>query len=442
VQINQPPLETSHNWRQTFTAMMARNFYDGDMNILRPEIDYSGEKPGVVGAEFPLFSYGIAVISKITAYSHWTGRLLNLIITTFGMYCFYLVLLFFFNKRMAFFASFILIISIWFMFARKIMPDTFSVSLTIIAFYYGIMYLTKGRNLLLLLFFIFGTLGVLSKMPAVIIMSVFIPVVFSSSFVKSRRITLMIVGLLMLVLMSLWYFMYVPHLVRVYGNQLFFTRSFSEGFHDIMQMKAETLKRFYFDAFQGYIGFAVFLAGLIFAFYRKQKKIIGMWLVTGLFLIVYIMKTGFVFATHSYYIIPFVPVMALLAGYLLSEIRKPWIAYMLLGFMTIESVANQQHDFFIKPADKVKLNYEAIADRYISQDALVLTNGGQSTTQLYFINRKGWTVSNSQISDQLVDSLVHKGLDYLFLNTCRENPPQPNFELIYTEECISLYAVN
>jgi len=80
--ITNPPLETEHNWRQCFTAMIARNFLEQSPNILYPQIDMSGNQPGFIGSEFPLFNYIIFLAAKIFSYQHWYGRLINMIISS------------------------------------------------------------------------------------------------------------------------------------------------------------------------------------------------------------------------------------------------------------------------------------------------------------------------------------------------------------------------
>ncbi len=443
IHITQPPLESSHNWRQSFTAMMARNFVEGNGNIFTPSVNYNGEKEGIVGAEFPVLSYSIALVSKLTGYQHWTGRLINLIVSTLGVYCFYLLVFQYFNRRMALFSAILLMMSVWLMFSRKIMPDTFSVSLALFSLYFGVNYLKRGKIHHLILFFVFGTLGVLAKMPAAIILSLLVPLVFSKIYQKKYRIILFAGGTLILVLLFFWYFYYVPFLVKTYGNQLFFTRTLSEGLRDIRLFGSDLFNKFSFAAFQGYLGFVAFLAGLILAVIRKQKKILFVFLVSYVFLLVYVVKTGYVFATHSYYIIPFVPVMALIAGYALSEIKPVWIGALLLIIVSAESFANQQHDVNINENEKIKLRYEIIADKYIPKESLVLTNGDMNPQQIYFINRKGWTVTNEELSNkELVNSLKNRGLEFVFLNTCSKGTPDMLNEVVYKEKCIKLYRLD
>lgn len=50
--ITQPPVEVSHNWRQTDVTMIARNYFEGESSLFYPKVDVCGEKSGITGAEF------------------------------------------------------------------------------------------------------------------------------------------------------------------------------------------------------------------------------------------------------------------------------------------------------------------------------------------------------------------------------------------------------
>lgn len=67
--ITNPPLEIGHNWRQSLTNMIARNFLEVDANILYPRIDMAGENTGIIGSEFPFFNYLIKELCQIIIYS-------------------------------------------------------------------------------------------------------------------------------------------------------------------------------------------------------------------------------------------------------------------------------------------------------------------------------------------------------------------------------------
>ncbi|MBL0316581.1 MAG: hypothetical protein IPP69_12655 [Flavobacteriales bacterium] len=87
--ITNPPIEVAHNWRQTTSLMVARNYYQLDHNILYPTIDECGNKRGVIGMEFPLIPYGAYIMSVPLGYDHWYGRLISLMIVSFGIWFFF-----------------------------------------------------------------------------------------------------------------------------------------------------------------------------------------------------------------------------------------------------------------------------------------------------------------------------------------------------------------
>ena len=122
--ITDAPLEMGHNWRQSLTNMIARNFFEVSPNIFYPRIDMAGDLTGILGSEFPFFSYLIFLVAKVFGYDHWYGRLINLVVSSASLYYFFLIVKKYFNVRISFNATIILIVSIWFSFSRKIMPDT------------------------------------------------------------------------------------------------------------------------------------------------------------------------------------------------------------------------------------------------------------------------------------------------------------------------------
>lgn len=135
--------------------------------------------------------------------------------------------------------------------------------------------------------------------------------------------------------------------------------------------------------------------------------------------------------------------MAVFAGYFTSEIKMQWLSVLLVIIVGIESIGNQLHDVNIKPNERYLLKYEAIADAFIPKNALVLTNGEQSTTQLYFIHRKGWITNNENIAnEQYLDSLKQHGLEFVFLNTCRDNTPILLLKQVYNDDCICVYSID
>jgi len=439
--ITNAPLEMGHSWRQTLTNMVSRNLLEVEPALLYPRVDMDGDGTGIIGAEFPAFNYLIYIWYKFFGFNHWIGRLINLVISSIGIYFFYRIVRRFFTQEVAFSAAIILLVSGWFGFARKIMPDTVSVSLVLIGLFYAIRFLDTLKKYNILLFVLFAGLGGLIKMPAVIILSVLIIPVFDNKYEFRQKVILVASGMVVLFVMSWWYFYWVPHLLTEYGYKLFFPRSIAQGFYELYINWFNTLDKFFFASFFSYVGFFFFLVGFYFMIKKKNKLLqVSMLLISSIFFI-FMMKTGDVFSFHSYYIIPYTPLMALLAGYGLSQMKIKW-QYVFLAIISIEAIANQQDDFFIKDSEKCKLNYEQIADDISNKNDLVIVTGGMNPITMYYLHRKGWSVYNDALTDSVkMEDMHKKGAKYVFVDRRQFNGTL-NLKLIKRTDCLDVYDFN
>lgn len=246
--ITHAPLETGHNWRQSLTNMIARNYVEGGAALLYPRVDTAGAATGIIGAEFPFFNWLIYLLALVTGYEHWLGRLVNLLVSTAGLYGYFKLLAELFPKRLAAFATAILGVSIWFAFSRKIMPDTFSVSLVILGLFFAVRFLKTGNAWQLLLFGVLSCLGMLCKIPALSLLS-FLGVMWFLPTLSRKRVWLVaMTAVLAFVPVVWWYFVWVPHLVATYGFPLFFPKTLQQGWLEILPHGYAFLEKFYFSA--------------------------------------------------------------------------------------------------------------------------------------------------------------------------------------------------
>lgn len=418
--ITNPPLEIAHNWRQVTVNMVTRNFLEKDASIIYPRIDMAGEKTGITGMEFPVLNYLSFISAKVFGFQHWYGRLINLIVSSFGLWFFYKLLRKYFSYQLAFNATIILAVSIWFQFSRKIMPDTFSVSLLISSIYYGTQYLEqKSRKynwLYLIISVLLMTIGVLAKLPVGYLLIVYLALFMNKSISLRHKIIFAFASILGLFPVFYWYFIWVPFLVERYGFWHFFMgKGLKEGFLEVINNMGEAISKFYDTALK-FIGFAVFVFGLVVSIVKNDRQIYLLFLLVFLGFTIVMFKGGYTFANHSYYIVPFVPIMAFVAGYGLTQIKKPIIVVVLLSLISIEGIANQQHDFRLKEHDMKLLNLEKDLDQLMSRKDLIVMNSGNFPTPLYFAHRKGWSTTNDQLlNPSFVETIKGKGLKYIVI---------------------------
>lgn len=416
--ITNPPLEIGHNWRQVTGLMVVRNYLEVDANILYPRIDDNNGKTGIIGMEFPSLNYIYFLTSKIFGYTHWYGRLINLIISSLGLFFFYkLICLAGFKERVAFISTIFLSASIWFTFSRKMMPDTYCISLMFIGLYYGLRFIKENKFYQILLYIIVCSLAVLSKIPAGIYFVLLLPFLLNKQFNISRRVILTATSIIPLVLTYIWYFVWNPKLASEYGNWYNSGKPIQTGFIEIIENLGKTLDNFYFDSFSSYIVFSIFISGVFIMFLKKDMRIIITFLLLFLVFVVYIFKSGFYFYHHSYYIIPFVPVMSLVAGYALSLMKNKWVFIAILILGVGESIANQQHDLFVKKSEKYKMSIESIMDSVSHKDDLILINGNGNPQLIYLSHRKGWNCSDEQLSDKAyINTVIDNNCKFIVIN--------------------------
>jgi hypothetical protein len=443
IQITQPPLEIAHNWRQCTGLMVSRNFYEINANIIYPRVDMAGEKTGITGTEFPLFNYLIYLFAKVFGWTDWYGRFINLIVSSFGIYWFSRLVAGYFTRKHAFYASLILLNSLWFAYSRKTMPDTFSISLAMGGLLFALEYLRGGRAWNLFVFFILTLSGLLSKIPAGLVLVVLILPYLDPNIKLGRKV---LVGLLfgaIMVPVSWWYFLWVPYLVKEFGFWHYYMGTgIINGAHEIMSHMDQTLEKFYFPALN-YIGFGLFLIGIVMAFIRKEKRLLQVFGLCFIALIFYMLKAGFAFYHHNYYILPFVPVMALMAGYTLSQVKKPVFRNVLAFAVAVEIIINALPEFRVNSDQKYKLNLESLTATYAKPGDLIAINCGPNPQQIYLAHRKGWNLENGeQLQLNYLNEIKAKGCKVLIINKHEDlKPKELPFKKLSDDADFTVYSL-
>lgn len=419
--IDSPPIEVGHSWRQCLTAMVARNFTEIDPDIRFPRVDMGGAGTGIIGSEFPLLNYLMAWLDQLLGPAYWHGRGIVLVTASIAVYFFYRLVKGLFGREVAFSSSLVLLASSWFEYSRKIMPDVFSISLVLIALFCAWRYVTTGRIAPLVCYVLFAAAGVLGKMPAASLLGILVVPVLDPGLPRLRRGLLALASLFPLAALLSWYFVWVPHLLDTYGYQLYYPRSLATGAMELWHAKGLVLEKFGFQALCSYVGAGTFLVGLVLIAAKRSWRILLGGVAFSMVFFFYMLKTGDVFAQHSYYVLPAVPLIAVLAG--MAAARVPvkfrWLVLLVIG---VEGVANQAYDLATPDRNRYLLELETLADRFSPPGQLVVVNGGLDPKYMYFLHRRGWSVAEAECRDaKRMNDLVQQGAACLFL--INANPP-------------------
>lgn len=442
--ITLPPLEPGSTWRQTDGYMVARNFYEVDSNIFYPRVDVLGNSSGVVGCEFPILNYLVYLLSVVFGYHSWFGRLINLVVSSAGVYFLYLLVRDHFGKQVALNTGIIVLSSIWFTYNRTNIPDTFGASLCIISLYCGVRYLREQRPGDLGVFLIAGTIGCLSRISAAVILTLIaIPFLYGKPTNRARIMTT-VVAFVILMTTCLWYFVWVPYLNTFGGTGHFFMGyTFIDGFKELASDVPLVLKRFY-DTPMKYVAFVVFLVSLWYAVKTKNRLVVAVFLIPFLVYSVIIVKVAIGLLTDAYYTILYMLPMAFIAGWGLAQITRKGVMVALLVIIGVEGVANQVHVLEIRQPYKSLEGLEAVMDSVSAKTDLIAISslGAGDPTQMYMAHRRGWSLSKEALAEQDVQKdLKSNGCVYIVIAKKIFDDIDIDLPKVYDSEFFAVYKL-
>ena len=442
--VTYPPIEVYHNWRQTGTLMTVRAMQENGPDLFFPKTDIAGfDKSDVVASEFPIYNFVIHLVNELFGVDDWYGRLINLILSSFGVWCFFLMMRRVFGKNVGFMSSLILLASLWFMFSRKVMPDIFSASSVIIGVELAWQFRLRSNWFLLLASGLFLAMGLLAKMPSAVLLALLVPLLFDRGASGLHRLAIGIVSALATGLMIWWYFHWVPVLIGHGGFQLYWPKTFAQGWSELMARTNDTAYRIYFTALYSYGAFAFFLVGLFFI--RKERYAVRAMIgLVVLMLAFFMLKTGDAFPEQDYYMIPFVPFMAVIAALGLQRIEQVHLRAALLAFVVGEGVLNQQHDLHWPEEMEYKLELEGALRPFSEAGEPIAFISDLNPSDMYFSNHPGWLVSPNEIHDEpMLRRMTESGCKIMVVNNKKEwlRTAIPDLPVIDENEYWRVYAL-
>jgi hypothetical protein len=443
--ITLPPLEPGSTWRQTDGYMIARNFYEIDSNILYPRVDMLGDKSGIVGCEFPIINYLVYLLSLVFGFHSWFGRLINLTVSSVGVYFLYRLINEYFGKQAAFNTAIIVLSSIWFTYNRTNIPDTFGASLCITSLYFGTRYLRDQRSLDLGIFLIAGMIGCLSRISAAVILPLIaIPFLYGKTTANARIMTTL-VALLILAAVCTWYFIWVPYLNATFDSSghFFMGMTFTEGAKLLVSDIPLLLKRFY-ETPMKYTAFLVFLGSLVYAIRSRNRMVLAVFLIPFVAYSIMIFRIAEGLKIDAYYMIMYMLPMAFVAGWGLSQLKKKTVIVVFLMAIGIEGVANQIHVFAIRQPYKSLEELEVVMDSVSKRTDLIAISGlgPHDPTELFMAHRRGWTSDNETLANPEYQNAVKSaGCVYIVIVKKVFGDLELHLPKIYDSEFFTVYKL-
>jgi 4-amino-4-deoxy-L-arabinose transferase-like glycosyltransferase len=418
-----PPLD-EHGIRQTLTLSVARNMIEVSPDPLRPRVDFGDWDPRIVACEPPIYNSMIALMYLIFGEHDWFGRLINVTISSLGLWFLWAFLRKIWeDDRAALLSTVFYGVSLAFVYSRKAMPDTFALSFVFAGCYFGLLYLEEGRRRNAILYVLTMSVGLLCKVPMVCAASLLLIPFLNPDTSWQLRGRLVALSTIPLALTGWWYFYWHPHIIGKEGAfQMFETFGMYKGWELLFQERNNLWEVFFVDGqLMTWLALGMTLPGIFYlGVQREFRTALSLVLYTLLFTY-FVVQAGYAYPTHDYYGIPYNVPLAMMAGYGLAHLLRP-APLLAFGYITIAAyyaISAQRKDFFIPEYARRWENLEKVADSFSKRTDKFSTNSGIDTRMFYHLHRKGIGHFSWDLKDHpewTEDDIRRGGMKYMFID--------------------------
>ena len=416
ININSPVLGV-HSWRQADTASIARNFYANGMDFFSPQIDWGGASSGLVGSEFPLYSYLVALSYKIFGFSEILARGISVLFSCLTILLIYQLTKHYFGVKPAFWSALLYsFLPIPVYYGRTIQPEALMMFLAALSLERWLAFLKSKDNIHLFVSWLAFTLAVLVK--AIPLIWLGLPILITAiqqGVVKEIRFNLLVLA--SLVLSILWY---------THAYNLFQSTGLSFGIWGANHGRFSLSMPFQLEYWSNLtvrimlrnlliLGFPLFILG------AKPWRLNNIFIL-GLFsVLIGGAMNPQSFSVHEYYQLPMMLFFCPLMGMGVVRLQDKVLKNNLLGFrfllasLLVGSIFMLQIDYWMmenKSVNPVWSNAKLI-ESVTDSDSLVVSVTGGDPTLLYLANRKGWVIPPESVNIQSIRNWKDKGANYI-----------------------------
>ncbi len=342
--VNQGP-RSVHVWRQSNTLAVARNFHREEMNILKPRVDRRLDTNGVTGMQFPSYEYLLAILYKIFGEHNSLHRLLSLLISSWGIIGMYFLTKFLLKNELAaaFSAAAYAFSPDLFYFGFSALPDILALACSVWGLYFFLSwFLQKPKPHFYLAALSLLILAGLTKIQFLAVGFFIAPLIFMYADVsRSRIFSLLTFGLLATAVPIAWY-IYSVHLIETSG-----LRDFGIAFRPLndFSLAVQTISKNLIsdlpDILLNYASFLLFISAIYFFFKNKfwsSKWFMPMLCYTIALIAYHIIELNQM-GVHSYYMMPYLPLLFLMIAYAVRSMQKfNWSSNLILFLLILEPI--------------------------------------------------------------------------------------------------------
>ena len=440
--------QSIHFMRQTDCLSFVVTYYNYGMNFFEPRVLNLNSDNGKAIGEFPILYYLTAVFYKIFGEHEFFLRLINLSIVTVGLFYLYKLLLkvlsdivYALSFTFLFFSSTILIY-----YTNNYLPDAAAFGFTLIGwyFYYG-FFINRNRTRFFIISILFFTLASLLKvtyglyLAAALLSLIVFEIFVNRKFSLKRYYPYLLSFMLSFLIIAAWYFYVIQY------NKTNNVDSFLMHYKPIWAITSLQVadvweyisnywytKYYYESTIHTFI--LLILAGLFFV--KKSNKVILTFAITSTIgSLIYFFLFYSQFKAHDYYFIALIPAIIFLVissfisiqnsypkiiGNIFFKIVIITILILSLNYArdkVLDRYDENNHDMIDIIGWQLDNSEDYINSIGIVEEAKVIVIQDYTPNgSLYFLNRRGWTLSDTSDTDiKNLHSYIQEGAEYLLL---------------------------
>jgi 4-amino-4-deoxy-L-arabinose transferase-like glycosyltransferase len=404
-----------HNWRQTQTLMVARDFARHHFNLAYPRVQWVGaggpDKPSYFSGEFSIEGLLAGLLYKLFGEGEALARAVVIAFSLSGIYFLYQLL----NRRAgpiaARLGAFIYaLLPYHLFFGRAFMPDVPALSLALGGLFFLDRWNEDRRWASLTAAATFAALAILQKLT---LLFVGLPVLYLFWLAQGRRLFLRGELYLFMAVVSVPSFIWYRHATVMSHESGFafvqpglFGRDLGLWFRS--DFAHRILAALSFEAFSP-LGLSLFVLGLFWPARGVAFSLFRLWSLGAIVLLLLIPD---LLSANYYYLSLLLPSGAALGGLALSQLAPNRTTYPLLAlFMAVFAIGAIWSASPLYLHDRAPRDLGVVLNRITTTPELIAGQTGGSPNLLYFADRRGWILTG-QYDAGLVEQLAKAGAQY------------------------------
>lgn len=417
------PLNDIYDTRQGLTAMVSRNFYENNFNILFPQIDNQG-LPGYYAQEFQIYPLIVSILYIFFGIHEFLGRLVSIAFFLGSSVLLFKLAKKFFGTKTAFFSIFFFIISpLNIIISQTFMPEPAMIFFSIASIYFFTNWAEKGGKKNYFLAAFCTAMAFLVKITSMLLI---FPLFFIAWQKYGKKMFLQpklwLFAVIILIPLILWA-MQSNYLAMNFPTTYLGAFYGQDKFLDIETIKSPQFYQNIFNSVAGItltpIGFALALFGIFLKFRENRAKVFYFWLFGVLLYFIIVGKGNMI---HMYYQLPLVPIAAIFIGLALSKLSDKSILsqtfaekkIFLTAFFALWLLISA---FYALPYTNADYPQDVVAASEVKQltskEDLLYVLGRVSFT--YYLERKSYSdvpATGTEILIQRFNLAIEKGVKY------------------------------